>query len=202
VANIWQVVWEWTGFSGAPGFTNLFFASSAGTATEALSAATNSRLFFDGVKGILSDDCHIAVQTDVRLIDDVTGDLQNIFSITGVSPVVGTATANYAGAVGLGVDWLTTTVHGSRRMQGRTFIVPAVNAYDDVGSPNSTSILAVATAAEAMRTASGPVFGVWGRPRAANPSATPPVTARDGLFGPATASRVPDRVFVLRSRRD
>jgi hypothetical protein len=203
MASIWHVTWEWDGIEGAPGFTNLFYASSTGDAPEALAAVTKSKLLFFNLLGMLPSGCSIAPVTDVRLVDDATGDLLNIFTVTGVTGVTGSGSSTYAGPVGGCIDWLTTTVHGGRRMQGRTFVVPmASSQYENNGTLVSGAVAAMATAAETMRTASGPTFGVWGRPRAAKPLATPPVTARAGLWGPAVSSRVPDKAVVLRSRRD
>ena len=88
-------------------------------------------------------------------------------------------------------------------MQGRTFLVPLFgSAYDSNGSILNAYVTTIATAAEAMRTETGPAFGVWGRPRAADPDHVPPITARDGLWGPAVSSRVPDKTVILTSRRD
>ena len=137
------------------------------------------------------------------MIDDVTGDLLNIYTVTGVTPVDCGGAGVFAGPAGACVDWLTTTVHGSRRMQGRTFFVPLFgSAYDSNGTILNAYVTTIATAAEAMRTASGPQFGVWGRPIEADPDATPPVVGRAGKWGPAVSSRVPDKTVILRSRRD
>jgi hypothetical protein len=141
--------------------------------------------------------------TDVRVIDDVTGDLLNIYTATGVSPVTCGGGGVFSAPSGACVDWLTTTVHGTRRMQGRTFFVPLFgSAYDSNGTILNAYVTTIATAAEDMRTATGPTFGVWGRPI---PPPVPPATtpvARDGIWGPAVSSRVPDKAVILRSRRD
>lgn len=203
MANIWQITWEWTGFPGANGYTNLFYGATTGDATEALAAATKSRIFIASFAGIVPLGITIRLVTDVRLLDDATGDLQDIFTVSGITDCVMGGTATRSAPSGGCVDWLTTTVHGTRRMQGRSFVVPlSSDQYQNDGSLVGAAVTALATGAESMRTASGPPFGVWGRPRAADPLATPPVTARAGLWGPAVSSRVPDKAVVLRSRRD
>lgn len=203
MANIWQVTWQWTGFPGANGYTNLHFRSTAGDATEALAAATKSRIFMASFAGIVPIGITISLVTDVRLLDEVTGDLVNIFTVSGITDCVMGGVATRSAPSGGCVDWLTTTVHGSRRLQGRTFVVPlSTDQYQSDGSLVAGAVTALATGAESMRTATGPAFGVWGRPRVANPSHVPPITARDGLWGPAVSSRVPDKAVVLRSRRD
>jgi hypothetical protein len=61
----------------------------------------------------------------------------------------------------------------------------------------------VGAAAEAMRTAAGPAFGVWGRPRALTVRpGKPDLPALTGHFAQAISSRIPQKAVVLRSRRD
>lgn len=187
---------------GAPGFTNLFYRATTGDATEALAAATKSRLLIVGFGGRMNSSHHIDLVTDVRLLDEASGDLVDIFTVSGITGVTGANGGTFVAPAGACIDWLTTTVHGSRRIQGRTFVVPvSTSVFDNDGSIEGSNITALATAAENMRTASGPAFGIWGRPRLAS-AGPPPVTARAGLWAPATASRVPDKSVVLRSRRD
>jgi hypothetical protein len=203
MANIWQITWEWTGFPGANGYTNLFYLADTENGTEALAAATKSRLFMASFAGIVPLGITIRLVTDVRLLDETDGTLQNIFTVSGITDCVMGGVATRSAPSGGCVDWLTTTVHGTRRLQGRTFVVPlSTDQYQSDGSLVAGAVTALATGAETMRTASGPPFGVWGRPRLADPEATPPVTFRAGLWGPAVSSRVPDKSVILRSRRD
>lgn len=202
MANIWQVTYGWTGLVGMPGFTNLFYSAATGDGTEALAAVTKAKVLFDGIAAWVPSPCVMSPLTDVRLLDDATGDLLDIFTVTGVASSTAAATAEHAAASGACIDWLTTTVHGTRRLQGRTYVVPlSTLAYQADGSIGTTPLLQIATAAEAMRTHAGPTFGVWGRPRKARVG-PPVVTARAGLWGAAVSSRVPDLAAQLRSRRD
>jgi hypothetical protein len=206
VASIWQVVWEWSGFAGATGYTNLYYRATAGDGNEALQACNKSRLLWaGGTAGLVPPSVTVSLQSDVRLLDEATGDLRNIFTVVGVSPVTGAAPLNsYSAASGACVEWLTGVIHGKHLMVGKTFIVPgSINMYQSGGQIASAAISALATNAEAMRTATGPAFGVWGRPRKAvtRPDGTvrPALT---GIFVPAISSRVLGKVAVLRSRRD
>jgi hypothetical protein len=204
VAHIWQVVYTWNGETGGIGYTNLFFASTAGTGSEALAAVNKAHTLFQGIAAYIPGRITIAVQTDVRLIEDTTGDLVNIFTVSGVPSIPGGgANVPYAGASGACIDWLTGVLHGKHLMVGRTFIVPAsASVYDFDGSIVAQAVIDLALAAEGMRTAAGPVFGVWGRPRKAKTVGGVTVPALAGLFSPAISSRVPDKAVVLRSRRD
>jgi hypothetical protein len=101
------------------------------------------------------------------------------------------------------VNWSTTTVHNFRRVRGRTFIVPTAEVtFIANGVPDPTFVTALNGVATTLRTASGPTFGIWARNVPADPDATPPVTARPGVFAPATGNSVPSKAIILRSRRD
>jgi hypothetical protein len=204
VASIWQITWNWTGFVGSGGYTNLYYLSSVGDATEALAAATKSRILFDDMKGFLPNNVNIRLVSDVRLIEDSTGDLRNIFTVVGPASVQGIAgVGGYPAPVGGCIDWLTGVVHGKHLMVGRTFFVPLYGgAYEDNGSLTGGAVVGLGSAAEAMRTAAGPTFGVWGRPRKATTTPPPGRPALGGMWQPAISSRVPDKAVVLRSRRD
>ncbi len=204
MAHIWQVVWTWSGTTGGIGYTNLFYQGTAGTGSEALAAVTKSRALFQGVAAYLPSSVSVTPLTDVRLIEDTTGDLVNIFTVTGITAVAGSGgTTGYAGASGACIDWLTGVLHGKHLMVGRTFLVPAAQSiYQNNGTLTPQAVTDLALAAEGMRNAAGPVFGVWGRPRKADPTANPPIAQRNGLFSPAISSRIPDKGVILRSRRD
>jgi hypothetical protein len=203
MAAIYQIVWEWRGAPGMPGYTNLHFDATTDSAAQALAAANKSRLLWPGLAYLIPSNVTLSLRTDVRVLSDIDGELLNIYTVAGVADVAGTGNASaYAAASGGCIDWLTTTVNGTRRMQGRTFIVPMISNAFAAGPLSSVTITALATAAEAMRTASGPTFGVWGRPIKADPDAVPPIVARAGLWGPATSSRVPSKGVVLTTRRD
>jgi hypothetical protein len=206
VASIWQVVWTWTGFSGATGYTNLYYRATAGDGNEALQAVQKSAQLFAGSVGtLLPPAVALTLQTDVRLLDETTGDLRNIFTVAGQPVIHGTAPADsYSAASGACVEWLTGVIHGKHLMVGKTFFVPAaVGMYSTTGQIKAGSVLILATQAEAMRTFNGPAFGVWGRPRAAKTLPNGTVRPKlDGLFVPAISSRVLGKAVVLRSRRD
>jgi hypothetical protein len=144
------------------------------------------------------------VDPQVKLIEDTTGDLVDIITVgTAPSGVSGTLPGQGPSPAGACINWSTTTVHGSRRIRGRTFIVPiAALHFSSGGQVGGSAVSGFQAAANALRAATGPTFGIWSRPRTADPTATPPITARTGLIGPATSNSVPTKAVVLRSRRD
>lgn len=204
MANIWQVTWRWAGIVGGIGYTNLFYAATAGDGAEALAACTKSRLLFDGFKSLVPNTVSISLQGDVRLIEDTSGDIVNIFTVSGPAAVGGTGSStSYSASTGVVIDWLTGVVHGKHLMQGKTFVVPTISTAFGSGVVSTGALTTFATAAEAMRTATGPAFGVWGRPRDAKVRpGKPDLPALTGHFATAISSRIPQKAVVLRSRRD
>jgi hypothetical protein len=203
MAKIYQVVWVWANPSGGAGYTNLFYDGSVDSGSDALAAVTKSRALFFNLQAVLPSGTSIAPSTDVRVLEDTDGKLQNIYTVTGVGGISGLGNASNAAPAGACIDWLTLTVHGSRRIQGRTFVVPIpIDKYESNGSLLSGAVATIASAAETMRTGAGPAFGVWGRPVFQKPHTTPPTLLRAGKWGAAVSSRVPDKVAMLTSRRD
>jgi hypothetical protein len=201
---MFQVVSHWSGFTGAPGFTNFYFIHSDPPSTGAQNAVTNTANFWSACATFLPTTVSIVVDPTVKVIEDVTGDLVDVITVgTPPSGVTGTLPGQGPSPAGACVNWSTTTVHGSRRIRGRTFIVPiAALHFNSGGQVGGSAVSGFQAAASALRTATGPTLGVWSRPRAADPTATPPVTARTGLIGPVTGNSVPSKAVVLRSRRD
>ena len=203
MATLWQVTWEWTGFTGAPGYTNLYYQAQTADGTEAASAVNKSRALWTALAGLLPNDVNLGLVTDVRLLEDTDGTLRNIFTVSGTQAVQGSGGVGaYSGPSGACIDWLTGVTHGRHMLTGRTFIVPLIGTcYESNGTLSSGTVLGLANAAESMRNSVGPTFGVWGRPRKAP---TPPAVGPPALLGawhPAISSRVVDRAAVLRSRR-
>jgi hypothetical protein len=204
MTSMFQVVTHWSGFVGSPGFTNLFFEHADPPSSQSQAAVDNVRAFWNAAKGLLPVVVSLQVDPQVKVIEDTTGELVDILTVgTTPAPVVGTMAGAYSAPSGGVVDWNTTTVHGGKRIRGRTFLVPFGNAtYQADGSIQDAFVSALDTAATALRTATGPTFGIWSRPRLADSTHVPPITARAGLFAPATGNHVPDKACVLRSRRD
>jgi len=204
MTDMFQVVTHWGGFPGAPGFTNMFFEHSDPPSTGAQNAVDNVRAFWNTNKGLLPSVVQLQVDPLVKIINAETGDLTDIITVaTSPATVSGTAADAYPAPAGAIVNWSTTTIHATRRVRGRTFIVPCADVvFGPGGSLVDTFVAPINAAATALRTATGPTFGIWARPVKAEPLATPPVAGRAGAFAPATGNSVPDKTCILRSRRD
>lgn len=184
----------WSGFAGAPGYTNFFFAAF-GSGDSAELEVARTREFFRALSSDLPESVTIQVQQEAAILDEATGDLQSYVQVeTAPTPVTGGSGAVFSAASGAVVSWNTDTVVRGRRVRGRTFIVPLdTTAYDAQGTLASSTISLLNDAANALRgDGSGPQLVIWARPR----------TGADGAIAPVTSHRVADRVAVLRSRRD
>lgn len=200
MAPILKVKAKWTGFSGAPGYSNFYFRDfSAGppVVADAQAAAGKVNTFFSSVKALFPSAVKIDVQTDCEVIEETTGALVDILNISALTQQVGTAAAaSYSAASGAVVTWRTSSVHRGRRVRGRTFLVPTANvAYDLDGTLQASTITTLTNAANALRDASTtPDLGIWARPSTTG--------ASDGAWYAVTSATIPDMVAVLRSRRD
>lgn len=191
---ITRVTAIWSGFSGAPGYTNLFFeADSAGVANAARIGQV--RGFFNTISSQIPDPVTISFEQEVALIDETSGELlgyeqpeEPVESVEGFAPT----SSGFSSATGAVITWLTDTVVGNGRVQGRTFIVPiSGNSYQSDGTLNSAALTGLRSGAALL---AGEAAGlvVWSRPR----------DGRAGVAAPVNSYRVPDMTAVLRSRRD
>jgi hypothetical protein len=176
----------WTGFSGAPGYTNFYFdvpGVAPGLVVD----------FFEAIYLHLPGVVTVEVPNSGDLIDEVTGELENTWSATGGASITGGGGNMGAAPAGACISWYTDGIARARRVRGRTFIVPLANgSYENNGSLHGITIPALQGAGDALITASGSNFGIWSRPR----------LGTGGSFHVATRAAVKDKAAVLRSRRD
>lgn len=188
-----KLISRWTGFSGAPGFTVMYFQDTQTT------APADMRAFWDGVKSALPTNVTITVDGSGDTIDEATGDLVSVWTGTAPAPVVGTGAGVYAAPAGAMVRWNTAGIVAGRRVRGKTFLVPAISAaYAGDGSLDAADITVIQTAADALIAAAGSTPVVWARPFAGGVG----VPARVGSFHNITTATIPDKAVVLTSRRD
>lgn len=200
MVQLLKVTAKWTGFAGAPGYSNFFWHEEdpAGSFDSGAIAAMNAvGTFFDSIKQWFPNTVKWNVQPDVPIIESTTGELVSYANGGARTDIVGTATnAAYSAASGVVVTWRTGGVVRGRRVRGRTFLVPTANvAYDLDGTLQSASAASFGTAATALINTVGqrsPV--IWSRPSSKG--------ASDGAFFPILTATVPDKVAILKSRRD
>lgn len=189
-----RVTAVWSGFTGAPGYSNFFFNAFGGGDVVDLEVA-RVRTFFAAINATLPSVARIDVQAEVAILDEVTGDLIG-YSTADTAPaqVIGTGTGAYSAPSGATVEWQTDAVAKGRRLRGRTFLVPLANtAYEANGTLSTVALTTIGNAAAGMvGDGTGPQFVIWSRP----------VVGSGGSIGSVIGSRVPDKAAVLRSRRD
>ncbi len=189
-----RVKTTWTGFKGAPGYANFYFAPGTPPPLAAL------RTFFEAVKAFLPTGLTIAYPGSGDIINETTGTITDAWSTTPPANTVGTGGTTYMGPVGIVVEWTTATVVDGRRPIGKTFLVPAPIAILQAdGTVVDTTVAAVKAAADTFVGATASQFFVWHRP-VKDPLPPHSITRLGGLAA-VTGSRVPDLQAVLRSRR-
>ena len=201
MATVYRVRALWSGFPGAPGYTNFSYADLT---TDALrnAAGASVRTFFTGISAYLNNAWSIQVQPEVTEYDMVSGQLTGATLMTSVPSVqIGTGgTAVYAGGSGMCVTWKTGVIYNGRRVIGRTFIVPAVSCYETDGTLLAAAQTALTSAATGLISNVGTELCVWAKTFTKPTDDTKPVQI-GGLLPPVVATSVKDMASQLRSRR-
>lgn len=192
--TIARVTLQWTGFSGAPGYTNFYF-NSFGEGDQVDLEVDRVFAFADGIRPTLPSVARLEVSPEVAFLDEATGDLLSYATATTPpEAVVGAVAGAYSAPTGASITWNTPAIAKGRRLRGRTFVVPLGGTmYDLNGTLSSQAVNFLTNAATALiGDGTGPQAVIWSRP----------VNGAGGSIGTIDAFRVPDRAAVLRSRRD
>lgn len=189
-----RVTAEWTGFQGAPGYTNFHFLPFTGGG-DAAGAREQVASFFRPLASTLAPTVTINVSQTLEVLDEQSGVLEDYMTDdTDLGPLGGDLTGSFAGPAGAVVNWSTSTINNGRRVRGRTFVVPIRGQrFDADGTLSSAAIEDLNDAAEGIRSNEfQQELAVWSRPR----------NGAGGVAAPVIGHLVPDMVAVLRSRRD
>jgi len=184
-----------TGFSGATGYTNLYF--NAATATD-LNAV---RALFEAIKAYVPTGVRYVFPGSGDTIDETDGHLLGGWSALAPADVVGTSAGSYSAPAGFVMEWRIAGVVDGHRPIGKTFIVPSgAAALATAGGVSSVATTAV-NAAIVTFLASSTGFTLWHRP-VYDRSTKPPTLKRPGGSFPIVSGTCPQKTMVLRSRRD
>lgn len=186
-----------TGVAGSPYYTNLYFNASASDVATVLGRVRN---FWVALAPQMRSALITNVESEVREIDPVTGNVISIQTGPEQTPVAGGNVGTVAPPANQGLIRLTTSgVRRNRRVRGRIFIpgVPsaAINASGQANGPYQTALTDAATALRA--TTGGVQLVVWSRPI----EITGPVVV-PGQQSPVIGASAWQEFAVLRSRRD
>lgn len=192
---IYRTTVRWTGFQGAPGYTNFHFTDLSASPGP-VDARTRSSSFFNAIGSLLPSEVSWVVEGEVAVIDEATGQVTD-YEMVNPDPTPGTGgqAGGYSAASGAVITWNTAGVRNGRRVRGRTFIVPlGGNTYQNDGTLLPATISTLNDAAVELVGESGfeSGFCIFSRPSSSGPG---------GVY-PVIGHRVPDMSAVLRSRRD
>ena len=185
MTELYRVRTDWTGLAGLPGVTTMYFL-------DVVTAVASVDTFFAGLVSLFPEGLHLQVENSGDIIEDSTGDLTGAWSADTVSAHTGGSSEAYAAPAGAVVDWMTDTIAHSRRLRGRSFLVPiTAGRFQDDGTLSTITKTLIQDSANTLIAAQSTSFVVWHRG-----------TGTDGTNGLVTSARVPDMAAVLRSRRD
>lgn len=204
MVSMMRVRTVWSGFTGAPGYTNFYFRTFTGseqpgaipTQAEVDAAYDKTWDFWDTFNAVFPDEVALTVDTVVDIVEDTNGELVSSLTAPPQAIIQGAATGVYSAATGGVIGWTTAEVRNGRRIRGRTFLVPlGGTSFNNTGRLDASIVPVFQGAATVLAATGGPVqFGVWARPSGPN--------AVDGQWAPTTGARVTNLPAVLRSRRD
>lgn len=189
----------WSGFSGAPGYSNFYFDTAAAPPLAALQTMfTAFKPFFTAGPPPLT----WQVQNSGDTLDETTGKITGAWTGALQPAIVATgASANYVGSAGAVITWRSSTPVGGRRPVGKTYLVPLMtNQFDTDGSIIPATLTAILNAALTFVTAAAGSLLIWHRP-VYNTVPSPPVLVRPGSTVVCIGALVPDLAAVMRSRR-
>lgn len=185
MATLSRVRAVWQNWPGAPGYSTFYFDGNDSGRAAAV------QIFFDAVKAYLPIGLTVSVQGEGDIINDTDGHITGSWSETTPAVVTGTASGAYSGPSGAVIHWLTGGVIGTRRVRGRTFLVPLANAFESNGTIGSTPLTTLGSAANGLITNPNNSLMVWVRP---GPKG-------NGSSHIVSSARLPDLAVVMRSRR-
>lgn len=196
MATIVRVTAVWSGFQGAPGYTNWYGISDGDAAAAANALGGRMRAFFDAIKAYIPSGADVKVQRTYQVLNDQNGHLTNEAQMSSDPAVVNGglgAASQWAAPVGACVNWETGFFNANgRRVRGRTYLVPLGGCFEADGSIGSVALGVIQAAATAALGGTGSL-GAWTRP---SPGGS------DGDFNIAISALVKDKAAVLTSRRD
>jgi hypothetical protein len=201
MATVYRVRAVWSGFAGAPGYSNFSFSDlTTDAARNAAGAAVKG--LFTGIAANLSPNWTITVQPEVTEWDVATGQLTGASAMTTPpTPQTGTGTAvAYAGGSGACITWKTSVIFNGRRVTGRTFMVPLVGAFEVDGTLSGATLAAFTSSANAFVATAGADVAVWAKQMTKPTDGSKPVQI-GGTVASVTSIAVKDMASQLRSRR-
>lgn len=191
---IMRVTLQWTGFDGAPGYTNLYFGAGGGFISDVGQVLDRIDSALEDVISVFPAGLRIGVNSEVAFLDESTGVVTSFEDDGTIRGWTSNNAGPYSATSGAVIIWRTDDVRNGRRIAGRTFMVPlAGSSYESDGTLSVSArqqLLDFGNALAAWDLDSE--LMVWSRP----------VNGSGGVGATVTSVQVPDMAAVLRSRRD
>lgn len=194
---LYRATWTWSGFSGAPGYTNLHFLDPDPiTQTGLTETGARTHVFWAAVAPYFPTGVTVTMPQVLEEIDTGSGELIAEHTFPGGTPVNGSSGGGYSSAAGACITWNSVGIVNGRKLRGRTFLVPLSSAvFESNGTLASGMPESLVAKGNALANAdTGIDLAVWHRPT------TPGGT--DGIAAGVVNCTVRDKTAILRSRRD
>jgi hypothetical protein len=182
---MYKVVQIATGVAGAPYYITGYFDQTAGTAQQAADAW---RAFLAPASTGYRTGLVFSAQTEVGIVDPVSGDLTGLDTVTVASMSMIGGTDPLPAATSLLIRWRTGAYVAGKEIRGRTNIPGMLESLSTSGLPDSTLVSAWQTRQTALIGAANAQHVVWSK--------------KNGLWANSTAGSPWSQWAVLRSRRD
>lgn len=190
MATISRIRFEWIGTTTVGGGVSTFYSSNS----DGSALAGAARSFFVSLVTLLPTGTVIRCPSGGETLDDVTGAVNGVWSMTPGADVIGTQDGKYAAGVGMRVVWNTAGITRRRRVRGSTYLVPLASMlYQADGTIDGPSVAAAQAAATTLAAADGGSMRIWSRPQTA--------TSGDGASHAVLSASAVDKVSWLRTRR-
>jgi len=182
-----QILTDWTTSSGAGKVSVMYFDAATAVATQ----RTALQAFWTATKAALDNATSYVIRTTGVDLDESTGQLVASWAETSAKTGTGAGVGDpVPDASMVLVRWKTSTILGSRFLQGRTFI-PGLGAGNVTDGNLAPAAIAVIDPAAATLVGSAAALQVWHRP----------VSGSGGSAHSVTSGTCWTELAVLRRRR-
>ena len=170
--SIFKVATGWTGTTGGPGLTQLYFQATTDATpsqTQAQTAVNAVRAFWAALAAILPNEIILTVSPQVDVFNQLDGALTaSVLAASAPAAVAGTDTGAYAMASGVKANLQTNEIRNGRRVRGSIYIVPAGSttqtAFGTIASATRTTVNTAGNTIISTVAGQNTNLIVWGRP--------------------------------------
>jgi hypothetical protein len=186
-----------SGWDGGPGLSTFYFTNTSENSTAAGIVVGRVHQFWADLVPVFAVGTAIDVDRNVDVLNPASGEVTNTLSVGAQSQVVGTGSSNAQAPASVAILMQLGTAEwvAGRRIRGRVFISPITSNAVSTTGKLASAMLGVLTPAASGLLASLPTENalcVWHRPK----------NGAGGSAVPVTTVNYPDKLAVLRSRRD